>query len=244
MNTSPAADFISREFRTAFATFLDRPAARRLVQGEATLNEYGSFLRQVFHQTRDNPQLQAHATAYFRGAQRTCIRKFLGHAVSEIGHEYLALSDLENLGVPASGLVDQIPHETPLPETQAFTAYAHYQMQFVDPVAYLGIVYFLEFMPTTIGAGAALALDRMGVPAEARSFIEDHVAIDVAHNRLMESYLELLAPTEDKRSLVAIAMRAAARLYGNLIEAAFETADQPGLTDTFPLETTPQLQTC
>lgn len=244
MSHSEAATRISDEFRMTFATFLERPAVRRLVQGEATLIEYGSFLRQVFHQTRDNPQLQAHATAYFRGDQRTCIRKFLGHAVSEIGHEYLALRDLENLGVPASVLVDRIPHETPLPETQAFTAYAHYQMQFVDPVAYLGVVYFLEFMPTTIGEGAALALDRMGVPADSRSFIDDHVAIDVAHNRLMESYLEFLAPTEDKQNLIASAVKAAARLYGNMIEAAFEAADQPGLTDTFPLEMRPKLQAC
>ncbi|MFT7667586.1 MAG: hypothetical protein ACI8X5_000265 [Planctomycetota bacterium] len=229
MNSFDPVSRMNAEFKLAFDAFLARPAVARFVTGNASLAEYGSYMRQVFHQTRENPQAQAHATAYFRGSQRKCIKAFLKHAVSELSHDMLALNDLKNLEIPMSNLVDQIPSEQPLPETSALIAFAYYQMQYLDPVGYLGCVYFLEFMPTSIGADAQGALDKMGVPAGARSFIADHVAIDVAHNKLMESYLRELVPTEKELAVVAAAMRVTGRLYANMIEAAFEAAAQEGL---------------
>jgi hypothetical protein len=242
MNSLEPSLKVNEAFQLAFQAFLSRPSVSRLVRGAASLEEYGSYLRQVFHQTRDNPQLQAHATAYFRGQQRQCIKKFLAHACAELGHEFLALGALERLGIPASKLVNEIPNELPLPETQALTAFAHYQMQFVDPVGYLGMVYFLEFMPTSIGSDAGAALEQMGVPVECRSFIEDHVTIDVAHNRMMNDYLEQMITTEAELAIVIASVAAVARLYGNMIEAAFEVAQQAGLSATFYPEATPALQ--
>ncbi|MFT5154349.1 MAG: hypothetical protein ACI841_004356 [Planctomycetota bacterium] len=229
MNSFNPVERMAAEFATAFESFLSRPAVSRLVNGEISLDEYGSFLRQVFHQTRENPQAQAHATAYFRGSQRNSIRTFMKHAVSEINHDELARRDLKGLGIPMSDLADQIPSEQPLPETSALIAFAYYQMQFLDPIGYLGCVYFLEFMPTSIGPGAGVALDKIGVPQDCRSFIEDHVAIDVAHNKLMEGYLRDLIPTEKEFAPVAAAMRVMARLYGTMIDAAFEAAQDEGL---------------
>ncbi|MFT5151888.1 MAG: hypothetical protein ACI841_001875, partial [Planctomycetota bacterium] len=133
---------MATEFEAALTSFLARPSVARLVAGEATLPEYGSFMREVFHQTRENPQAQAHATAYFRGEQRNSVRGFMKHAISEIGHDELARNDLKQLGVPMSELADQIPHERPLPETVALSAYIYHQIQHVSPLCYLGFMYF------------------------------------------------------------------------------------------------------
>ncbi len=239
MSTFDPVAMMTAEFELAFGAFLRRPAVARFVNGEATLAEYGSFLRQVYHQTRENPQAQAHATAYFRGTQRNSIKQFMKHAVSELGHDELAREDIRNLNIPMSDLVDGMPSEQPLPETSALIAFAYYQMQFLDPVGYLGCVYFLEFMPTSIGRGAGDALDKMGVPQDARSFVDDHVAIDVAHNKLMEGYLPDLVPTVCDFAPVAAAMRVTARLYGNMIDAAFEAAEREGLEPCVGAELVP-----
>jgi hypothetical protein len=212
------------EFQAAFSTFLARPSVARLVCGEATLKEYGSFMRQVFHQTRENPQTQAHATLFFRGKQRECVRGFLKHALAEVDHDELARIDLRHLGVPMSELADDIPFERALPETIALSAYIFHQIQHVSPLCYVGFMYFLEFMPTTVGEGATAALDHMGVPENCRSFIQDHVTIDMAHTKLMDNYLTQMVRNEDELAIVAGAMRDTATLYGHMIDAAFDSS--------------------
>ncbi len=220
-NLDPVTSMAS-EFQAAFAKFLARPSVTRLIRGKATLAEYGSFMRQVFHQTRENPQTQAHATLFFRGRQRACVRGFLKHALAEVDHDELARNDLRHLGVPMSALAEDIPFERALPETTALSAYIFHQIQHVSPLCYVGFMYFLEFMPTTIGEGAVDALDLMGVPTNCRSFILDHVTIDAAHIKLMDNYLQEMVTDEHELAIVANAMADTARLYGHMIDAAFE----------------------
>ena len=45
-----------------------------------------------------SPEIQALCTAWFRGSDRELVKPFLQHAMSEIGHDQLALDDLRSLG--------------------------------------------------------------------------------------------------------------------------------------------------
>ena len=210
-------------FKLVQEAFLTSPGLRRLADGKIGVAHYASFLQQVFHHTRENPQIQALATVYFRGHQRGAIRRFFRHASSEIGHDQLALEDLRALGYAT----DTLPFQNPLPETSALIAFPFYQIQNLNPVGYLGYLYLLEFLPTASGSGIMVALERVGVTRAAMRFLHDHSTIDLAHNQLMESYAETLITDERELGSAVYAMRATGRLYASMIDAAFAHVDAP-----------------
>ncbi len=214
---------LQRAFKAVLAKFMSNPGVNRVFEGSLEVDHYASYLQQVFHHTRENPQIQALATVYFRGHQRAAIKRFFRHASSEIGHEQLALGDLEALGVDTTTL----PFENPLPETSALISFPFYQIHNLNPVGYLGYLYFLEFLPTGSGGSAMEAFGRAGVPRDAMSFLYDHSTIDLAHNQLMEGYIKTLITTERELNSVIYAMRVTGTLYGRMIEAAFAHADSP-----------------
>lgn len=215
------------ELQTAFkgvlASFMNNPGVRRVFEGPLAVSHYASYLQQVFHHTRENPQIQALATVYFRGHQRAAIKRFFRHASAEIGHEQLALADLDTLGIDTTTL----PFQNPLPETAALISFPFYQIHNLNPVGYLGYLYFLEFLPTGSGGRAMAGFERAGVPREAMGFLHDHATIDLAHNQLMEGYIKTLITTERELESVIYAMRVTGTLYARMIEAAFAHAESP-----------------
>jgi len=216
-----------RELQEAFvpvqAAFFRTGGIQRVMQGSVGSPHYASYLRQVFHHTRENPQIQALATVYFRGHQRAVIKRFFKHASSEIGHDLLAMEDLRELGQN----VDTLAEENPLPETTALLAFPFHQIYNLNPVGYLGYLFFLEFLPTGSGGALMSALEAAGVPRAAMRFLHDHATIDVGHNLMMESYAQALLTTPRELASAIYAMRVTGVLYGRMIEAAFAHVDQP-----------------
>jgi hypothetical protein len=210
-------------FEPVQAAFLRTPALRRVREGNITVLHYAAFLEQVFHHTRENPQIQALATVYFRGGQRSAIKRFFRHASSEIGHDELAVEDLRALGRDVRAL----PFQNPLPETTALIAFPFYQIQNLNPLGYLGYLYFLEFLPTGSGPALMDALEAAGVPRTAMRFLKDHSTIDVGHNRLMESYAETLITSTRELDSAIYAMRTTGCLYASMVDCAFRHADAP-----------------
>lgn len=225
-NWSNLMDY-SEKIHSAFDEVFDEFTASRpivrLMSGDITVEEYRWVLRQIFHHSRENPQLQALATVYFRGHEREVIKRFYKHASSEIGHDQLALNDLAALGVDDS----TIPYENPLPATTALLSYCYYQIQNLDPVGYLGYLYFLEFTPTRGGAGFVEALKRAGVSDDAFSFLNDHIVVDVGHNNLMKTYLRDLVVSEHQANTVIYSMRVTGQLYANMLDQAMRQAEKP-----------------
>lgn len=214
-------DTVLAEFHDVLADFDSSLPMRRIASGEITINHYKEILRQIFHHARENPQIQALATIYFRGEQRRMIKDFYRHAISEIGHDQLALNDLKTLGET----IDLIPYENPLPATTALLSFAFYQIYNLNPIGYLGYLFFLEFTPTKKGGSYMDFLKKIGVPHEAMSFLEDHSAIDVGHNKLMESYISELVKTQKDLDSVIYAMQVTGKLYSDMLQGAFEQAD-------------------
>jgi pyrroloquinoline quinone (PQQ) biosynthesis protein C len=195
---------------------------RALRDGRMTVEEYRSILRQIFHHTRENPQLQALATVYFRGRQRDLVRSFYAHAASEIGHDQLALNDFVTLGGDGS----MVPYENPLPATTALLAYGFYQIYNLNPIGYLGYLLFLEFTPTQAGGAMMQQLARNGVPPNAMTFLKDHTEIDVGHNRLMEKYIGGLVKSERDLDCIDYAMKTTGHLYAGMLAQAMDDARQ------------------
>lgn len=214
---------IKSEFQPILQDFNQSPVMQRIMRGDFTLEHYKSLMRQISHHTRENPQLQALATVYFRGQQRKMIQLFYKHAMSEIGHDQLALNDIAALDEDVS----EIPYEQPLPDTAALLAFGFYQIYNLNPVGYLGYLFFLEFTPTQSGKSYMELLAKKGVPESAMTFLADHTTIDVGHNKLMERYVEALVTNEQEFNAVVYAIKVTAKLYANMIQGAFEQVDNP-----------------
>jgi len=206
-----------------------------LASGKLSLEHYKSILCEVFHYTKENPQLQALASVSFRGKDRQLVRNFLGHASSEIGHDQLALNDLTTLGGKEAAIL--VPRCYPLPATTALTAYAFYCIQQRAPIGYLGYLYFLEFMPTGAGNKYSDLLLNAGVPKKAMTFLSDHISIDVAHNKLMKKYLKALVHNPDDSAAICYSIRTTGYLYSSMLYSAITRAESDEKFIEDPLET-------
>ncbi len=208
-------------FDTAIDAFHKTPGLQRLWRGELNRNHYAALMREIYFHARENPQLQALATVYFRNHQRDMVRPFLRHALSEVGHDQLARSDAEAVGMdPLS-----IDVAEPLIATQALTAFPFYQIQFRNPVGYLGYLYFLEHMPMSFGSDYMSAFDKMGITADQMSFLADHTTIDVGHTKAMQSYVSNLITNAEELGAATSALRTTSVLYSNMVTAAFNSVD-------------------
>ncbi len=213
-------------FTRVIADFNDCEGMQRLWRGELDRSHYAALMREVFHHTRENPQLQALATVFFRGEQRSMVKPFLRHAISEVGHDQLALNDAKYCGLDVS----DVPSLQPLPATTALLAYPFYQIYNNNAVGYLGYLYFLEAMPTSFGERYMQTLAAMGVERGAMSFLQDHTTIDVGHTKAMQGYIKQLITSEAELTIARYAMKVTGELYSNMVSAAFASADE---TDSY-----------
>jgi pyrroloquinoline quinone (PQQ) biosynthesis protein C len=184
---------------------------------------YRSILREIYFYTRENPQIQALAAVYFRGNNRRMVKPFFRHAITEIGHDRLALDDLAALGED----VGDIPNQQPLPSTISLVAYPFYQIQQLNPIGYLGYLFFLEFTPTESGSKYMAYLKRIGVPEGAQTFLREHTKVDVQHNKWMEEYAETLIQTQSDLESVLYSMQVTGFLYGAMLDGAMREAKLP-----------------
>lgn len=212
---------IQEAFQPTLEGFLASAPMTALREGRMNVQHYRSILREIYHHTRENPQLQALATVYFRGRQRDFVRGFYAHAASEIGHDQLALNDFITLGGDAAN----VPYQNPLPATTALLAYGFYQIYNLNPLGYLGYLFFLEFTPTQSGQSMMAALSAAGVPQTAMSFLRDHAEIDVGHNKLMKKYVDGLVRTAADVDCIAYAMRTTGFLYAQMLQQAMDSAE-------------------
>ena len=218
-----AIDRMLEAFQPALDSFLASPAMQKVASGDVTIEEYRSFLKQVYYYVRENPQLQTLAAVYFRGRQRRMVRNVYKHALSEVGHEQLALNDYAQLG----GDPSVVPYQNPLPATTALTSYAFHQTYDLNPMGSLGYLFYLEFTPTTAGEGIADNLRAIGVPENAMTWLIEHIGLDHDHNKMMERYAEVLLSTESDFEAVRYAMMTTSYLYVQMVEASIKDAHQP-----------------
>ncbi len=216
-----AFDDIKECFDLALERFENSRPIKALLGGEVKVEQYCAILREIYFHTRENPQIQALATVRFRGDQRQNVKRFFQHATSEIGHDQMALDDLVTLGQDVSLL----PSLNPAPATAALTSFGFYQSWHLNPVGYLGYLFFLEFMPTTAGERYAGELAKAGVPASAMTFLMEHAHVDVAHNRLMKQYINTLIWRDEEIDAVKYAIRVTADLYAAMLDQAMFDED-------------------
>ena len=216
-----AISVLKKEFLIVMDEFNESTPIRSLLCGELSLDQYKCILREIYHYAKEDPQIQALAAVFFRGKDRDFVKMFFKHATMEIGHDQMALNDLAVLGEDIS----LIPSTNPLPTTIGLISFPFYQINYLNPIGYLGYLYFLEYMPTQQGAAYGDALAKNGVPQESMSFLVEHMTVDVGHNKLMEKYLEGLVHNSDDLDSVVYAMKVTAQLYAQMLQGAMQQTE-------------------
>jgi hypothetical protein len=199
-----------------------RPWSRKIENGEMAICHYKGFLLETYHNAGLNPQLQAYTTMFFKAKHRATIKKFFQHAISEIGHDLLALNDLKILGVDG----EFVENSAPLPTTVGFLGNVLYQVQFGSPLSYLGYLFHLEYTPVVNGDKIMNMLKSKGVPNSALTFLEEHSTVDVAHTKLMDAYLESLVESDHGFNVVAQSLKSSIVLHNRMMEGAFENGEK------------------
>ncbi|MEM9496220.1 MAG: iron-containing redox enzyme family protein [Pseudomonadota bacterium] len=216
-------DELNKRFEPILAEFLASPSIKRIVDGELTVAEYREMMRQTFHYTRENPQMQALATVYFRGRHRDMVAPFYKHAAEEIGHEYLALNDFVTLG----GDPTNVPYENPLPATSGLIAYGFHHIYNLSHLGHLGYIYFLERLPVVSGPILMDQLKGSSIPENAMTFLRDHAEIDIEHTALMDKYFPVLVSDERDMDCIEYAMKTTAYLFNEMLAQCIEAAANP-----------------
>lgn len=195
---------------------------RRLQTGDMDLCHYQGFLLETYHNTGYNPQLQAYASMYIPNNPRPIVKRFYQHAISEIGHDMLAMSDLAALGVPNEFVLNS----KPLPMTTAFFANAVWGIQRKGPAYYLGYLFHLEFSPTDSGHKHIEMLKQKGIPEQAMSFLQEHSVVDIGHNKFMEQYIEALITTDEQEAILRESLVNCVDLHTKVLCCAFENGEK------------------
>jgi pyrroloquinoline quinone (PQQ) biosynthesis protein C len=209
-------------WKATTAAAVNTPWMIRLHTGQLDLCHYQGFLLETYHNTGYNPQLQAYASMFIPNNPRPVVKRFYQHAISEIGHDLLAMADLEVLGVSN----EFVRSTRPLPMTTAFFANAVWGIQRRGPAYYLGYLFHLEFSPTESGQTHLAMLDKKGIPRQAMTFLEEHATVDIGHNKFMEQYIEELITSDEQEDILRDSLVSCVDLHTKVLVAAFENGEK------------------
>ncbi|MEO6095513.1 MAG: iron-containing redox enzyme family protein [Fibrobacteria bacterium] len=193
---------------------------RKLDEGGLERNHYKGFLRESYHNTRQNPQTMAMFVAHVKSDDSRLKAKFLKHAAMEMGHDEMALNDLRALGEN----VETIRHGRPLVATEAMSGFVLFQIQHRNPLAFLGYSYHLETLPVRIGDSALASLLKLGIPADAFSFLKEHVDADPVHSKWNREYVEGFVQTDSDLDAVIFGLRGTCELHGMMFQSLLDGA--------------------
>ena len=108
------------------------------------------------------------------------IRKWiLEHSAEEMGHELMALKDLERLGLDR----DKIIGERPPIGVVMWTSFFHYKVTIDDPFAAFGVLYFLEGLAQSLAPQLLPSIMEAlsGEEKKAITFLREHGELDADH---------------------------------------------------------------
>ncbi len=131
------------------------------------------------------------------------------------------LEDLRTLGIHSLDRVSL----TPLPQTIAITAYAHYQLQERATVGLVGYLWFFERMPRLFYPLWAESSRRGGVPATALASLESGALNDELRDQHVARCCRHLIRRPRDLGLATQTLRETAELFASMVDAALQRVE-------------------
>ena len=153
------------------------------------------------------------------------IRKWiLEHSSEEMGHELMALKDLEKFGFHKA---EVMATPTPIGVT-AWASFFHYKVAIENPFAAFGVLYFLEGMATELAPkvvkGIVDSLDEK--EKKAITFFREHGDLDEDHLAEQEEVLFKAELTVEEQEIIIETVREAAEMKRFMLDKLVEECSE------------------
>ncbi len=132
------------------------------------------------------------------------------------------LDDLRSLGLNSLDSVSL----TPLPQTIAMAAYAHYQLVERATVGLVGYLWFFERMPRLVYPLWSEACSRGGVPDKAVRALTQGAAIDPVRDTQVANCCRQIVRRPRDLGLASQSLHDTAELFATMVDAALQRADR------------------
>lgn len=201
-------------------SFMAIPQLRAGLAGTIGRETYIAYLAQAWHHVRHTvPLLEA---ARQRLGHRADLAAALDEYVAEeTGHDEWILADIAAAGGDAEAVRASAPH----PATHSMVSHAYDRIAHDNPVSFFGMVYVLESVSVAMAQrGASAVMERLGLPAQAFTYLTSHGALDQEHMRFFADLVNGLAGPEDRAAILHMA-KDMFRLYGAVFASIPLTED-------------------
>lgn len=212
------------EWEQCFQTLLTGEFFRKMENGQLTREHYMSFLAEEYFNTTENPRIMALFIAHLDTDAHKTAGKLLKHAAMEMGHNDMALKDLETLG----GDPQKIRRGRALPATEALAGYISFEIQHRNPKTFLGYLYHMESISLRMAEKGGNAFSGLQIPESALSFLREHAEADPTHMRWNRDYLEDFVLSREDLDAVIYGLRGTCMLHGMMFQGIVDSVDKRG----------------
>jgi hypothetical protein len=186
---------------------------------------YALWLIQVAHLTKHTSVHQALVGTRYKEISHVYMKFCFEHAMEEVGHEMMALSDLKRIGAKVAR-IDQLP--PPLAATEQLNAYLYYVSQYAHPATRLGFSYWAEKCYPFIHSMASGAQSSMGLSDQQMTFFVSHSRIDEKHADDVERIVKSVCKTPEDWQAVTQGMETSLHLAIQIFEQIHQLSLSPG----------------
>ena len=178
------------------------------------------YLWETYHYTKHNGVNQALCVMRTPTTEKKLLRRQLRHAIEEIDHDFLALNDLEKLGVDREAVIASRPE----PETQAFSSLIYDLVIRERPIGRLGYSFWAEgaLNEEQLPYIADRVRYHYDLPDDHMAFLVAHAELDRGHSKAAIKAIEAHVKSDKDKEAVVYFGKATLRMYYHFLEGVFE----------------------
>lgn len=175
-----------------------------IMNGENVKKYYIEYLKDAYHYVTNSSSFTPLAARRMDSKYLKVRKWILEHSAEEMGHELMALKDLEKFGINR----DQVINSRPSIGVTAWVSFFHYKVAIANPFCAFGVLYFLEGMATDLAPKLVSKI----IPAlndtekKAMTFFREHGDLDADHLSEQKDLLTStkLSPLEEDEIIATI----------------------------------------
>ncbi|EQC47707.1 iron-containing redox enzyme family protein [Bacteriovorax sp. Seq25_V] len=180
-----------------------------IANGKNAKEYYVEYLKAAYHYVTNSSSFTPLAARRMDSKHLKVRKWILEHSGEEMGHELMALKDLEKFGCDRNEIINSIPNVG----VTAWVSFFHYKVAIANPFCAFGVLYFLEGMATELAPIVVKNIVSVLNDDEKKAitFFREHGDLDEDH---LQEQKEILAKADlsddDKREILQTIKESAA----------------------------------
>ena len=217
-----SADVFSLEFDMLTRTSQLGRILERFRATEIGAGTHRQLLLELNHVINVHSRLREVAADVVPPDEWTCWQDLLAVPALAFEQGRSFLDDLRALGLNSLDSVSL----TPLPQTIALAAYAHYQLVERATVGLVGYLWFFERMPRLVYPLWADSCRRGGIPEKALRALAEGATVQPARDQVVADCCRQLVRRPRDLGLATQSLHDTAELFGTMLDAALQRAER------------------